>query len=245
MPKTIAKWESARILRHSPGTRGLAFVLCLPLLHLLPWGGTDFFESSFQAAVMLSSLFALVVACTVGRDAGSPRRSAFWLYQKGVQPIDYALGAFLVTLGLVMLLILAGSLVLTLGLVLRGEAVWRTVAAVLVVSVLLSMVVHVIVFAIASLGVSRTTETALALVFLAVFVDPVLLRAPAWLRRAAHWLLPPVSDAFHATSALFTSDWHTALGHLTHVLLFLAIGLAVAAGLQARLVPAPARLRAP
>src|SRR5688500_2347312 len=99
MLKTIAQWERARLFRHSPGARGLVLLSCLPLLHLLPWRGTEFFESTFQASVMLSSLFALIATCVIGRDAGAPRRSLFWLFQKGVPPLDYALGAFLVTFG--------------------------------------------------------------------------------------------------------------------------------------------------
>jgi hypothetical protein len=244
MLKTIARWERARILRQSPGTIGLLLVMALPLMHLLPWRRTDFFENVFQASVMLSSLFALVVTCVVGRDAGVARRSFFWLYQKGVQPLDYALGAFLVTLAFILTLVVTGSLMLALGLVVNGELVGRTVAVVLVVSLLVVLVVHVLLFLAASLGVRRTTEAALLLVFVALTADPMLMRAPAWLRRLAHWLLPPVSDAFHAATALFNRDWHNALGHCTHVLLFLAIGLTVASALQARMRPTPGRLRA-
>ena len=237
MLNAIARWEAARLVRSSPGTRSLCLLLCLTLLHLLPWRSTEFFENPFQAAVMLSSLFALVVTCAIGRDAGAVRRGSFWLYQKGVPQLDYALNAFLFTFAVILAFIAAGIAMLSLGLMLNDEAIARTVAVVAVVSVLTALVVHALVFLLASLGVARTTEAALLFVFLALTADPVLLRASTALRRAAHWLLPPVSDAFQATSALFSRDWHAALGHSTHVLAFLLSALAAACMLQARLRP--------
>jgi hypothetical protein len=239
--KTIARLELARLLRHSPGVKSLLAVLCLPLLHVLPWQASEFFESAFQASVMVGALSALAIACVVGRDAGAPRRTSFWLFQKGVQPVDYALGAFVVTAGIMLVLMAAGCVVLAVGLWLRGEPVARTVGVVVVVSLVLALVIHVLLFVLAALRSGRTIETALLLVFLALVVDPVLMRAPASLRRAAHWLLPPISDAFHMTGALYSREWHTLLGHLTHVLLFLALAFAAALTLLARLRPAPAR----
>lgn len=242
--KVITRWEAARIAGHSPGTKALLFALALPLLHLLPWRASQFFESPFQAAVMLSALYAVIVVCLLGRDAGAPRRSAFWLYQKGVAPLDYAVGAFLVALAGIVAMLAINLALLAAGLSIHGEAVVRTVAVVTLVSLLFALILHVLLFLIASLDPRRTSEAALFLVFLALTTDPLLLRAPASLRRVAHLLLPPVADAFQGTSALFNREWHRALGYLVHILAFVAVCFVLASMRQSRLRPAPDRLRA-
>ena len=244
MMRVIAAWEFNRLTRHSPGVASLIALATFPLVHLLPWERIAFFDNPVQAAVNISSLYAIVVASMIGGDAGQLRRSMFWLFQKGVPPHEYSLRAFLVSLAfgaafIAVSGIFAGIASVTYQFGLKAAFISVTSA------LLLFSIFSTLLLLLGSLGAHRRTELMLLLIFLPILSDVFLVRTPPLARRIAHLALPPVTDAYRATTALFNASWHNALGHVLHILLFLAVCLLLAFVVQRTRVPVPAKLRLP
>jgi hypothetical protein len=244
MMRDIAAWEFHRLTRHSPGVPSLIALALFPLVHLLPWERIAFFDNPVQAAVNVSSLYAIVVASMIGGDAGQLRRSMFWLFQKGLSPQEYSLRAFLVSLAfgatfIAMSGIFAAIASLTYQFGLKAAFVSVTSA------LLLFSIFSTVLLLLGSLGAQRRTELMMLLIFLPIMSDVFLVRTPPLARKIGHLALPPVTDAYRATSALFNAVWHNALGHLLHILIFLAVCLLLAFVVQRKRVPVPAKLRLP
>jgi hypothetical protein len=244
MMRVVAAWECHRLTRHSPGVPSLVALALFPLVHLLPWARIAFFDNPVQAAVNISSLYAIVVASMIGGDAGQLRRSMFWLFQKGLPPHEYSLRAFLVSLAfgaafIVISGVLAGiaSLIYQFGL----KAAFVSVTSAL----LLFSIFSTLLLLLGALGAHRRTELMMLLIFLPILSDVFLVRTPPLARKIAHLALPPITDAYRATTALFNASWHNAFGHLLHILLFLAVCLLLAFAVQRKRAPEPAKLRLP
>lgn len=241
MIRTIAQWEFRRLTLSSPGLRTTILLALFPLAHLVPWKNISFFPDALQAAVTLSSLYALMIACMIGGDAGLMRRSAFWLFQKGIAPGDYAAGSLIVSALFGIAMILSSGLFVLFAALLYG---FTPVAAFISSSValLVFVILQAIFFLLGSLHMSRRTEIVLLFIFLSLFSNLLLLRTPEYLRKAVHLILPPASDAYGATTAMVNGSWHSAFGFLIHILFFVSVCLAVAFAVQRRLRPVPARL---
>lgn len=241
---TVVRWEFRRLIHHSPGLRSIVFLALFPVLQLLPWKDLAFFDDAFHAAVMLTSLYAIVVASLIGGDAGQMRRSAFWLYQKGVAPAEYAFAAYIITLGFSAVLLVYSSLMVTISAVIHDFSMDAAGVSV-TVGLLLLVIIHTLLFVIASFSTVRRTEIMMLLVFLALLSDLLLIRTSNMTRALAHRALPPVTDAYRATNALFNGSWNIALGHTLHILVFMIVCMVLANALQQRWRPTPSRLHVP
>jgi hypothetical protein len=244
MIKAVARWEFQRLVQQSPGLRSLVFLALFPGLQLLPWKDLAFFDDAFHAAVMLTSLYAIVVASLIGGDAGQMRRSAFWLYQKGVAPAEYSFAAYFITLFFGAVLIILSSSVVAISAMIHDFPMIAAGVSV-TIGLLLLVIVHTLLFLIASLSSIRRTEFMMLLVFLALLSDVLWIRASDTFRVVAHRALPPVTDAYRAATALFNGSWHVALGHTLHILVFLALVMTLSHAIQNRRRPTPSRLQVP
>ena len=242
MMRVIATWEYRRLTRQSPGMPSLIALALFPLVHLLPWQRIAFFDNPVQAAVNISTLYAIVVASMICGDAGQLRRSMFWLFQKGFRPHEYSLRAYLVSLGFgAVFLAVSGVLVGIAALLYQFglEAAFVSMTAAFFVFSILSTLLLLL----GSLGVQRRTELMMLMIFLPLISDVLLVRTPPIARRIAHMALPPITDAYRGTTALFNASWHSAFGYLLHILIFVAVCLVLAFAAQRRRLPVPAKLK--
>jgi hypothetical protein len=242
MMRVIAAWEYRRLARQSPGLPGLIALALFPLAHLLPWQRIAFFDNPVQAAVNISSLYAILIASVICGDSGQLRRSMYWLFQKGLRPHEYSLRANLVSVGFGAAFIAVSGVFVAGGSLLHEFGLKAALVSV-TVSFLLFSILSALLFVLGSLGVQRRTELMMLLILLPILSDVLLVRTPRIARRIAHVLLPPITDAYRGTTALFNGSWHNALGYMLHILIFLTVCLLLAFAAQRRRLPVPAKLK--
>jgi hypothetical protein len=244
MMRVIAAWEFRRLTRHSPGVASLVALALFPIVHLLPWERIAFFDNPVQAAVNISSLYAIVAASMICGDAGQLRRSMFWLFQKGLRPQDYSFRAYLVCAAFGAAFVVLSGVFATMASLIYEFGVKAAFIS-MTSALLLFAIFSTLLFLLGSFGAHRRTELMMLLIFVPIVSDVFLVRTPHVARRIAHLALPPVTDAYRATTALFNTSWHNALGHLLHLLIFLAVCLLLSFAAQRTRVPVPARLKLP
>lgn len=240
MLKTVATWEARRLYRMTG--RSLIALVAFPCLFFVPWQRLGLFENSFQAALLLTSIYAFMASSNIASESGEFSRTAFWLFQKGASLAEYQLAryAILCAYGFGFLVLGAGAA--SLAMMAYHSFQLRYAAVLTLVSILLYLVTSALYFVMGAAMLRRKSEFLVLLVLVAATQGLLLSRASAHARSAAHALLPPIEDIYSAPSALINGDWLTGLREMLHLSLFVAACLAVAYVLHEHWKPDRARV---
>ena len=239
MLKTTLRWELLRIRHAAPGAAGLLALLFFPLLFLLPWQRTGLFPGSFEADLLLTSLYVFMLAGNLGSDSGTFDKTAMWLFQKGVDLADYGIARLVVLTGIGACFVLFAMGFAALGMGVYRDFHMRALLVCAGVAAMLFIILLALYFVLGALGANRKSEIILLLVIMA-FAQDILLRS--WtgaVRRAAHAALPPFQDAFGVNSAIANADWAAAFAALLHSFIYLCACMGLASLLQRRWRPRP------
>jgi hypothetical protein len=228
----LARWQSRRWLRVSPGRRGLSVLAGLPTAYALPLERV--FSTWWTGSVAVTWLGAFAMAATLGRDSGRPSASLLWTYQKGIPRADYVATVWLLDASLGLGLLLWWAAVWVLVGVWRGEAAVAPAALLFALGALTFLIAHAFLLVPAAAGSSRGVDL-LVLLGLVSLLEPLLARllSPAG-RALLHVAVPPFQDALQVTRGLadgvpleYGAEW-------LHVTVFLAAGVAVGLRLASR-----------
>lgn len=237
MTPTVLKWQVEKLAHTPAGARSLAVLATWPACMLIPWTSVGFFAEMLQATLVISTIYVLIVALTLGADAGRHRNTTFWLFQKNIDLAEYASAEWLAGAALGCACVIYATSWHVLAMAFRAGVRPTPLFVVLGVSLILLMVIQATLFLLNSAGFARSAEAVIGLVLLAASIDGILLRAPMAVRRAVHFSLPPIPDAFRCVEGLANGLWPVALGHLAHVTIYVTGCLLAAQSLQ--------RIRAP
>lgn len=236
-----ARWESKRIRWHSPGKSALLATLLVPLLFVMPWERIGLFPTSFEGVLLVSWVYAFMVAATFGADTGEPSNGAFWLFQKGISISDYALARWIVAGAWGIGFIVFGALVGSLGLVLYSELHVIDVGVLLGSSLLLFALLQALYFLLGAIRLKRKTEVLLVLTLLSFTQEIVFRRLPPVLQRVIELALPPLQVMRTVPTAVVHGEWQLAIVDTLHVLIYMSVCMAIAFALHRRWRPDTAR----
>lgn len=237
MLKTTMRWQVEKLLHSASASRTLALLALFPLTLLLPWKSFAMFDSSLQAVLIMNSLYALIIAATVGRDAGRRTPNTFWLFQKRVHLADYAAAEWVVVLVLGLVCVAYAELWHALSLAFLSRLDTTSIIVGFGVPFLLFAVMQTTLFLLNSAGAHKPTDVLIGLVFVASVADGILLRAPNQIRATVHFTLPPIQDSFRGVEALVNGVWPEFTRRFLHIAAYVLICLVVAQWLQRRRAP--------